>query len=325
MYKKIIDVKFVHLLLLYMIIPLALIVVWIDQTLLHSKILISSPFKPEEWIIWVYIFGMPHVITGAQMFADTEYIKMYGWRLFRILAICLALPLVVVPVFGAEYMFVIFMAFIVYHTVAQQFGLTLAVLKKAPTTAFYAWKWSAIGVGSVLYLMLYFAPIPLAYVNNEWKDLLVLSAKVLLAITVLSGIAVIWENRTNKLGSWYVGLNIALIFTECFLFYMHYFFLIVILGRIIHEFTAWPIYIAHENNRNLTVKHNWIYRMFGDFIPITILSVALAFAIGFALLYITKLLPFFASVIISLSIYHFYTEHFLWRRDGILRESVKFV
>jgi len=173
--------------------------------------------------------------------------------------------------------------------------------------------------------MLYFAPIPLAYVNNEWKDLLVLSAKVLLAITVLSGIAVIWENRTNKLGSWYVGLNIALIFTECFLFYMHYFFLIVILGRIIHEFTAWPIYIAHENNRNLTVKHNWIYRMFGDFIPITILSVALAFAIGFALLYITKLLPFFASVIISLSIYHFYTEHFLWRRDGILRESVKFV
>lgn len=323
--KRVFDVKLTHLLLLYVAVPIALLVVLIDQITLNKFILFSSPFRPEDWIIWVYVFGMPHVIGGMQMFADKEYLKVYGWKLFRIISLCLVLPPLVSVFIGEQSMFLIFMMFIVYHTVAQQFGLTLVALKKKPDFFFYVWKWSSIGVGAVLYMMLYFVPFPIVLSDNGVREPLMLFGKILLGIVVLAASIIMWRNRTNRLGMVYVASNAVLIFTECYLFYMHYFFLVVILGRIIHEFTAWPIYIAHDHNRNLVDTKNWIYRLFKNSFAPAVISVISAFVLGSVLTFTVSSIPFMASVLVSVSIYHYYTEHFLWRRGGILRNHVNFI
>lgn len=320
-----IGLKLSHLIMLYWIIPITILVVWLDQTIFNKTILFSSPFRPESWILWVYLFGMPHVIGGMQMFADSEYLKMYGWRLFRILIVCLLLPPVVVSLLGEQYMFMIFMTFIVYHTISQQFGLTLVALKKKPDFLFYVWKWFAIGVSMILYVLLYSEPFPLVLFDNGLRDPLVLTGKIFLVISILAASLIIWRNRFNKIGILYVISNVALIFTECYLFYMQYYFLVVVIGRIIHEFTAWPIYAIHDHNRNYGGSPNWIFRLFRNKLPMAVLSIFSAFLIGFALMFTVSSIPFLASIFVSLSIYHYYTEHFLWRRDGLLRNHVNFI
>lgn len=319
-----INIRLIHLIILYAIVPLALLIAVMDQFVWGRAILLASPFRPESWVIWVYFFGMPHVIGGMQMFADTEYLEKYGWRLGRILVACLLLPVVVGAVLGQQAMFLVFMSFIVYHTVAQQFGLTLVALKRPPDLFFYVWKWSTIGVAGVMYTMMYWVPFPIVLFDTWLREPLMSVAGLLLVSVALSAGLLMWKNRANGLGVLYVGANMALIVTEFYLFSAHYYFLVVIVGRIIHEFTAWPIYVAHEHNRNLVSTPNWIYRWFRGALPTAVLALVVAFAIGFALMYSTSIVPFMTSVVISLSIYHYYTEHFLWRRGGLLRNHVNF-
>jgi hypothetical protein len=319
------NIKLSHLILLYCIIPVALIAVWVDQSLLDGALLKSFPFRPESWLLWIYLFGMPHVIMGMQMFADKEYLQAYGWRLLRILVTCLVLPPVVIALFGDDYLFAIFMGFIVYHTVAQQMGLTLVALKKSPDFFFYVWKWAAVGIGAILYVMMYWR-FPMALIDRYGlREPLMMVGLWLLVVGVFAAGVMMWRNRANRLGVVYIAANVALIGADCLLFYMHYFFLVVVMGRIIHEFTAWPIYIAHDHNRNRVVVHNWLYRVFKGVGPVGMVSLVIAFAVGFAVQYTASVVPFVTSVVVSLSIYHYYTEHFLWRRGGLLRMNVGFL
>ncbi len=319
------NIKLSYLILLYCIIPVFLIAVWVDQSMLDGALLKFFPFRPESWLLWVYLFGMPHVIGGMQMFADKEYLQAYGWRLMRILGVCLVLPPLVIALFGDDYLFAIFMGFIVYHAIAQQMGLTLVVLKKSPDFFFYVWKWTAVGIGAILYVMMYWR-FPIALIDRYGLGEPLMDVGLILLVVGVSAAGVLmWRNRDNRLGVVYIAANVALIGADCFLFYMHYFFLVVVMGRIIHEFTAWPIYMAHDHNRNRTLAHNWIYRVFKGVGPVAVVSLVLAFAVGFTVQYAASMVSFVASVVVSLSIYHYYTEHFLWRRDGLLRESVGFV
>ena len=324
--KQVVNVKLTYLLGLYAIIPLALLLVWFDQSTLNRAILHSSPFRPESWIVWFYVFGMPHVVGGIQMFADKEYLQHYGWRLLRVFVVCLVVPPLVVSLLGQQYLFVIFMLFIVHHTVAQQFGLTLVALKRPPDVAFHVWKWTAVGVGVVLYSMLYFVPFPLVVFNAYgMREPLLLVGEILLGLFLASAVALVWKHRGNRLGVAHVICNVALIATDCYLFYVHYFFLVVLIGRVIHEFTAWPIYVVHDRNRNLVSYPNWLFRGFRWVASPAVLSLVFAFSLGFALTYAVTLVSAMSSVIVSLSIYHYYTEHFLWRRDGLLRKHVNLI
>lgn len=321
-----INIRLSHLLMLYAVVPIALALVWLDKGVFDGAILHWSPFRPESWVVWFYVFGMPHVVGGIQMFADKEYLQHYGWRLLLVFVVCLAVPPVVVSMFGQQYLFVIFMLFIVHHTVAQQFGLTLVALKRPPEVVFHVWKWTAVGVGVVLYSMLYFVPFPLVYFDQYGlRDPLILVGEILLGLFLLASVGLVWKHRGNGLGIAHVGCNAALILTDCYLFYVHYFFLVVIIGRVIHEFTAWPIYVIHDLNRNMVSRPNWLFRSFGWVASPAVLSLVFAFGLGFALTYAMTLVSALSSVVVSLSIYHYYTEHFLWRRDGLLRKHVNFI
>lgn len=321
----VVNVKLMHLIMLYAIVPIALLLVLADQAVFNMSVLLASPFRPETWIIWIYIFGMPHVIGGMKMFADTEYLKFYGWRLARILGVCLLLPPVVIELFGHQYLFLIFMMFIVYHTVAQQFGLTLVALKKAPDTLFYLWKWSSVGVGALIYVMLYGQPLPIALVDNGLKTPFMVVGGGLFLVGLFAASVLMWRNRANSLGVTYLLANVLLVFADCVFFYFHYYVLIVIVGRIIHEFTAWPIYMAHDHNRHLNGAPNWLYRLTGDGWKAIVLSLGVTFMLGFALTFSASMVSVLGSVVVSLSIFHYYTEHFLWRKEGLLRQYVKFI
>lgn len=320
------SVKLSKLLWVYAAVPLVLLVVFISENLLKSSLVYSMPFRPEKWALWIYIFGMPHVFASMQTMMDKEYLRFYNWRLIGAALFFLALPIVVSNLAGGMAMFLIFTAFIVYHTVAQQFGLTLTALKAKPDATFYVWKWSAIGLGLVLYGMLYTTPLPIAFKFSSVEyHLLLLIAKILLVAIVASGLLMAWLYRANKMGLAYLGANTALMATEFALFQMGYFAFVVILGRVIHELTAWPIYATHDKNRNSEVQHNWLYRAFKKTrIPTYWLSIALAFALGWILTYSTSVFRMLSPLIVSLSLFHYYTESFMWKGASIHRKFLSF-
>ena len=70
---------------------------------------------------------------------------------------------------------------------------------------------------------------------------------------------------------------------------------------------------------------NWLYRAFKGSLSPAILCLITAFGIGFAIMFTLSAIHALASVLVSLSIYHYYTEHFLWRRDSLLRNHVNFI
>lgn len=320
------SVKLSKLLWIYAAVPLVWIVVLISENLLKSSLIYSMPFRPEKWAFWIYLFGMPHVLASMQTMMDREYLSFYGWKLLWIALFFLGLPLTVMTFAGSMAMFLIFTAFIVYHTIAQQFGLTLTALKTKPGAFFYMWKWSAIGLGLVLYGMLYTSPVPIALKFGSVEYFITMHlAENLLVLMMVSGLALIWSNRSNKMGCAYIVANMAFMATEFALFKLGYFAFVVILGRVIHEFTAWPIYATHDSNRNLTAKHNWLYRSFqGTRIPTYWLSIILAFVLGWILTYSSNAFRFLAPVIVSLSLFHYYTESFMWKGGSIHRRFMSF-
>lgn len=123
----------------------------------------------------------------------------------------------------------------------------------------------------------------------------------------------------------HVVANTAMIATEFILFHYGYFAFVIILGRVIHEFTAWHIYATHDRNRNLGAAPNLLFRAFGfTRLPVYALSILLAFAIGIALTYGIFQTGLAASLLVSLSLIHYYTESFLWKGGSIHRRSLQF-
>ena len=320
------GIRLSRLLLLYTILPVVWAMVYLDKALFDSSIYYALPFRPEVWVVWIYVFGMPHVFASMQTMMDREYLEFYGWRLAGIVLFFLALPATITTITGPMALFIIFTAFIVYHTITQQFGLALAALKTKPGALFFAWKWGAVGVGLVLYSMLYTLPFPIAldYYSDQ-RNLMVSMSQILLAISLGAGALLLWTNRSNRPGQIYIIANSAMIATEFLLFSYGYYAFMVIVGRFIHEFTAWPIYATHDHNRNLTSKPNFLYRAAGlTRIPVIGLSIILAFALGIAFTYSASVFSVIAPLIVSFSLIHYYTESFMWKRGSIHRRHLAF-
>lgn len=321
-----IDIRLSHLLGLYLLLPLVWAIVWLDEYRWGLSLRLMMPFRPELWVVWVYLFGMPHVVASIQTLADREYLEHYGWRLGRVFAFFLVLPLVVSAVFGTRAMFAIYMMYIVYHTVVQQWGLTIVALRSKPDFTFQVWKWSAIALGLNLYAMLYSEPFPIALGPNQGlRNVMVAAAETMAALSVLAALVLCWKHRGNRLGMGFIVANTAMVLTDLMLFMHGYYALIVMLSRVIHEFTAWPIYAAHDHNRNLEGRPNFIYRVLAATrVPVFWLSILLAFALGLFVTYAATEIVKWTSVVISLSLIHFHMESFLWRRDTIHRRHLQF-
>ena len=319
------NLRLSYLLMLYAILPVAVVIALMDKLFWNHSVLVAIPFRPESWLILIYLFGMPHVVGGMQMFADSEYLQKYGWRMARIFAFFLALPVVLSYMLGEKAVFFVFVAMIVYHTIAQQLGLTLAALKRGPDVYFYVWKWSMFGLSVIIYLMMYWTPMPLVFMDESFRSPLMLMAAMLMTGVVVSAGCLMWKNRGNGFGVFYVFANMVLIGTEFYLFSEGYYLFVVVVGRVIHEFTAWPIYMVHDHNRNVAGGKNWIFGLFRGVLPQGVLTLVVAFGVGIALTYMLSSVPLLASVLVSLSLYHYYTESFLWRKESLLRRNVAFV
>lgn len=317
------------LLALYAVIPLSLSIVVIDVFLLEQAWLDSYlPSYPNNWAFWTVIFGLPHIVASLVTMADREYVAHYRhsltWPLL-IFAFISMLGVAGPQPLSYNLLFGVVALYTGYHVLAQQLGLTLMMMNTAPSRAFKAWKWIALVAGVALYLAV-FRELGLGQVwlGSIYLDqFLAYLGGALSVVLVCLSVYVHRQSRT-RIGRWYMWANVAMIGTVFWVNELGYTLFVVLIPRIIHDITAFSVYITHDMNRNRAEPRNAVYRAarFTRLPPIVLLPL-LSIGIAYGLT-VNERYPLAAVVITTITFLHYYFEGFIWRGPNPHRQNCSF-
>lgn len=317
------------LLALYAIVPVVLAFVFVDAWLLDGALLRQYlPSDPMHWPFWTVIFGLPHIVASLLTMADKEYLGHYRhsllWPMVVFALIAGAGTFGPQPL-GNQALFVFLGFYTIYHVLAQQLGLTLMMMGTAPTRLFKAWKWLAIFSAFMVYVTVYAS----SYLGYEafgslsWYEVLVWSAALMCAAVVVLAFRLSPTSRF-AIGRWYLWGNVAMLVSTLIVNEIGYTVFVILIPRVIHDVTAYMIYISHDNNRNRSGPVNLIYRMthFTRLPPIVLLPV-LSVLIAFALTHFMSY-QIVAVLALTVTFLHYYFEGFIWRNPNPHRQHLAF-
>ena len=305
------------LLALYAIIPISIAAVMLDLFWLNGRLLDQYlPSNPNRWAFWTVIFGLPHIIASTLTMADREYLGHYRRRLTIPLLIFTAITAagVLGPRPDSYNMLFVFVAFYtIYHVLAQQLGLTLMMMGVAPTRTFQVWKWSAIFAGFAVYVSVYgrqfgyihIGPFPLF-------DIITYVAGGLIALMVVLAIKMTPRSRF-AIGTWYLWGNVLMLISVFMIKEVGYTVFVVMIPRIIHDLTAFSVYITHDRNRNKSGPKNLIYKLthlvpIPAYILLPVASIAIAYPLTTNRSHEVILIG-----VLTITLLHYYFEGFIWR------------
>jgi hypothetical protein len=325
--KRAIDCRL--LLGLYSVVPAALALAIMDTVALDGFLAHRYlPREPAHWPFWTVIFGLPHIIASMITLADREYIDHYRGRLFwplTIFAIIAAAGHFGPQPIGEQLLFVFLAFYTIYHVLSQQLGLTLVMMGMPPSPAFKAWKWLAITAGFALYTIVY-GRQPLGNISLggiSLYELLGYTAAMLSAALVVAAIHVSGQAR-HAFGVWYLWGNVALILSAFLVLELGYTVFVILMPRVIHDLTAFAVYITHDSNRNRDRPRNLLYRMTRfTRLPPGILLPLLALGIAYAMTSHQDLAAV-NMAIIAITLLHYYIEGFIWRGPNPHRSQIAF-
>lgn len=316
------------LLALYALIPLSLLIVIVDKFWLDGWFINQVPINPEHWPLWTLIFGLPHIIASLLTMVDRDYLTYYRkvllWPLLLFAGISIAGHYG--PITWSYQALFIFMAFYtVYHVLAQQLGLTLMMMGVPPSRTYKAWKWCSIVVAFQIYAMVY-EPTVLSDINLgpvNLREVLAFATPLLTAAVVVLGLQLSRVSR-SKIGTWYLWGNVALVVSTFLFFQSHYLFFVVLVPRVIHDVSAYMVYISHDSNRNRGQARNYLYRLVGfGRLPAILLLPAASVAIAYVMT-TSQYMRWVSTAIFTVTFLHYYFEGFIWRGANPHRASVNF-
>lgn len=317
------------LLALYAIIPVSIAAVatdlfWLDGRLLDDVF----PSDPNRWAFWTVIFGLPHIIASTLTMADREYLGYYRRRLavplLAFTAITTAGYLGPQPV-SYNLLFVFLAFYTIYHVLAQQLGLTLMMMGIPPSRVFRAWKWLAIFAGFAIYVSVYgqgrFRHINIGSI--PLFDLIAYLAGALIAL--MTALAVeLTKHARYPIGKWYLWGNVAMLVSVFLINEIGYTVFVIMIPRIIHDLTAFSVYITHDRNRNKAGPRNLLYRL-THLVPLPAILVLPLVSIAIAYpLTVNRDHTAIGIAVLTVSFLHYYFEGFIWRGDTPHKQHLGF-
>lgn len=342
------HVKNRTLLGIMMIAPLAAILALIDKPLLGGTILNNMVTNPRDIAFWTAVLTVPHIVASLVTFADREYLTHHKKRLakagFYGLLLAFAAPFVVglaiteifdIPAHAFEDFIavgsiatLIIMAFYtMYHNLMQQYGISLMMLRQAPTFDFQMWRWFTIIPAGFAYTILMTSDAP--EVRENWPLLISVIGGGLLIATIF-GIRFLFTilknpNRT-KVGLWYFLANMSVLYVCFGLILSGYGFMATLVPRLTHDFTAFWVYMVHDENRNADKVRNPVYALPKKLgLHPWMLCAPIAIAISAVLMGMAESLILVTMFVTALNYIHYYIEGYMWKRGEPHRQYVPFV
>jgi hypothetical protein len=329
------SVSFRLLLGLYSIIPLCLMLQMVDGWFWHGFLRENLPSRPTHFLLFQILFGTPHILASTIVLAsNTEYLKFYQRNLIWMtaaLAIVFGVGSLFIPY---RVFYVLVAAWTVYHVLKQQHGVARGVCR-LPSWAFYLLLWLSVAAGLVVYIGI-FLKNSLDAQQTEWIKQI---AGLLCAGLFLSAIYC-QRYVSTAFGKWFFWSNIFLVLSSFYLFLQQYYFLAILVPRLVHDATAYIFYVTHDYNRHHNHPQNFIYRYAAHwnlniFIVLPVCSFALAFVLqAYGDNIVSAITELFFGVEIHKAItlgllgyfalMHYYTEAFTWKQESPYRRFIAF-
>jgi hypothetical protein len=309
-----------HLIYIHLIAPLLLILVFADFLFFNQNLKSHLPSSPFQLLITLLFFQMPHVISSQITLLEKEYFTFYKYKL--LLGAVVISALVLITPYSS---FVIIAALLfaeALHASGQQFGLIniFANFKKSPHYKFWRLSGALIFLTTSL-LVYHIYLLPLFKVNIEKSSLKIFLAFLYSAFFFYS---IYLLKFFSKEAQKYTAANLLMVTCCIICFYLGYFFFVVLITKLIHDTTSYFFYINHDLNRFKIRNKNIFYRILKPrSIPTFAVSLFISFSCGMLITISTENI-FFMKLVPIFLLFHYYTEHFIWKSSSIHRKHVAF-
>ncbi len=328
-------VSFRLLLGLYLVIPLTLIVYLADGLFWNHYVQSALPSRPTDFFLFYILFGTPHIVASAILLSSNkEYLQVFKFKL-------LIMTLLIILVFGVGSLFIPYRvlyitsaSWTVYHVFKQQHGIGKGICR-LPVWAFYWLLWLSVITGIFIYLGI-FMKNSLDAQQAEWIQLI---AGTLTIGLILSSV-LCQRYVPTFFGKSFLWSNTLLVVSSFYMYTQEYYFLAILIPRLVHDATAYVFYVTHDYNKNHSKQKNSLYKYASRcklhvFLVLPIISFGLAYLLQAHGDQLVNLITqfFFSSEIqqvISLgligylSLMHYYTESFTWQAGSPLRRYIRF-
>jgi len=328
-------VSFRFLLSLYAIVPLCLLVLWLDRFGFNYALRDMLPSSPTHFLLFQILFGTPHIVaSNLLLVSHNEYLQAFKSKL-------ILMTLVIIAFFGIGSLFIpyrvlyiITACWTVYHVLKQQHGIAKAVCR-LPSWAFYLQLWLSVSAGIFIYMGIFLK-------NSLEPDQAALVLQVASALTMALAISTLICQRIvpSRFGQYFLWANTLLVVSSWYVYSEQYYFLAILMPRLVHDITAYSFYVSHDVNRHGEQPQNNLFRAATAFrLPVWLVLPLLSFLLTYLLqaygddLVNLLLQTLFATQIYKavtlgflgyLALMHYYTEAFVWAAGSPLRRYIRF-
>lgn len=329
-------VSFRFLLGLYLVIPVCLILQLVDQYFLDYTIRDALPSSPGHFLLFQLLFGTPHIIASSLLLlTHPDYLKVFQKRL-------LFMSVFIATFFGVGSLFIPYKAlyiitacWTVYHVLKQQHGIAKAVCR-LPALAFNLQVAISVAGGCLIYLGV--------FLHNSLSPE---QAELILTISMLMSIALffssLWCMRfiNNAQGFWFLWANTLLVVVSYYFLSQQYFFMAILIPRLVHDISAYSFYVSHDYNRhNSVIDTHCLYSFVKKLrIPVVVVLPVLSFLLTYLLqaygddfinlimrtLFATEIYKAITLGLFGyLALMHYYSEAFIWSAGSPVRQYIFF-
>ena len=329
------TVSFRLLLALYSVVPLCMILQLVDSQLFNHYFQQSLPSSPKHFILFQILFGTPHIVASAIILTtNTEYFKFYR---SKVLLMTLALAIFFAlgsQIFSYRALYILVASWTVFHVLKQQYGIARGVCR-LPGWAFNLQLGLAVGAGIFVYIGI-FLHKSLDAQQTEWVKHI--SGGLCLSLFLTSVLC--HRLIPSFFGKLFMWANTLLVLSSFYLYLQQYYFLAILVPRLVHDATAYVFYVTHDYNRHHPKPQNFIYRWAKNlylniFVVLPLLSFLLAYLLqAHGDYYFNILIDFvFGAEIYKaislgllgyLALMHYYTEAFTWKNGSPYRQFIAF-
>lgn len=329
------SVSFRVLLGLYFIIPFCLFLQWLDVGFWQGFLKEHLPSAPTHFLLFQILFGTPHIIASAiVLVSNGDYFQHYKRHILlmtAVLAIVFGVGSLFIPY---RVLYIAVAAWTVFHVLKQQHGIARGICR-LPAWAFHLLLWLSVLAGIFIYIGI-FLKNSLDVQQTEW----IKHSAGGLCIGLFCS-AVLCQRYVNSVfGKWFLWANIFLVLSSFYLYVQQYYFLAILVPRLVHDATAYIFYVAHDYNKHRLQPQNMIYRFSAScHLPIIIVLPILSFTLAFVLqaygdsivnlvtrylfdVEIRKVIT--VGLLGYLALMHYYTEAFTWKQDSPYRRFIVF-
>ncbi len=329
------SVSFRLIIALYAVIPICLMLYWMDQTVWNHYLQQQLPSSPGHFLLFQILFGTPHILASSiLLFSNKDYVRFYQRKILLMsgfIVLFFGIGSLFIPY---KVLYIISACWTVYHVLKQQHGIGKGVCR-LPVFAFYLLLGLSVAAGIAIYMGI-FLKNSLTPSQADWLK------TTAAGLTLMLVFASVYCQRliATTFGKAFMWANTLLIVSSLFLYSQQYYFLAILIPRLVHDATAYFFYVCHDYNKHHQRPQNWLYQLTSRIhLPVFIVLPVLSFALTYLLqAYGDGLINWISVTLFGTEVYkaitlgllgylalmHYYTESFMWTANSPLRRYIRF-